>query len=176
MNLRRLEAKDADGMLSWMHDPDINWVFASDFSAFTREKVLAFIQNSAKQADARHYAVTDSEDRYVGTVSLKQIDMRAGHAEYAISLCKAAHGSGAATFATDAILRVAFAEMQLHRVYLCVREDNLRANRFYQKYGFVKEGCFRGHMRVGDVYRDLIWYGLLKPEWDRWQQDGIGNA
>ena len=34
MRLRPLEAKDAEGMLSWMHDDSINSIFAADFKSF----------------------------------------------------------------------------------------------------------------------------------------------
>ena len=64
MRLRPLEAKDAEGMLSWMHDDSINSIFAADFKSFTKDKVLSFIENSDKNKDDLHLACVNDDDEY----------------------------------------------------------------------------------------------------------------
>lgn len=39
-----------------------------------------------QDASARHYAICDDKDVYQGTISLKEVDMENGTAEYAIVL------------------------------------------------------------------------------------------
>ena len=46
-------------------------------------------------------------------------------------------------------------------VYLNVYTDNLRANRFYQKAGFVYEGCSKDAVCVRGVFKSLNWYGII---------------
>lgn len=164
MRLRELKAKDVNGMLSWMHDKEINSIFQCDFGSFTEEKVLNFINSSKSDADNVHFACVDDNDNYLGTVSLKHIDKDAKNAEYAISFCKAAHGTGASAFATKEILKYAFNELNLERVYLNVIGDNARANAFYKKFGFIYEGTFKKHILIGGILRDLNWYRMLKEE------------
>lgn len=164
MYLRELESKDADGMLSWMHDEQVNSVFATDFDSFTQEKVAAFIAAAKLDKDNRHLACVDDKDVYLGTVSLKNIDHQARNAEYAISFCRDAHGTGAAAYATKEILRVAFQELNLERVYLNVSAENKRANAFYQKMGFTFEGEFRKHILIQGQLVDLRWYAVLREE------------
>lgn len=165
MRLRPLMPKDAQGMLSWMHDESINQIFAADFATFSEEKVLRFIESARDETLDLHRACVDDADEYLGTVSLKHIDPQAKNAEYAISFCKKAQGVGAAAFATREILRIGFEELGLERIYLNVLAENTRADRFYQKFGFVYEGTFVRHIYVRGERKDLKWYRMLKSEW-----------
>lgn len=165
MRLRLLENRDIGYILEWMHDPAVNRFFRADFSAYTEEKVREFIAGSFSDS-AKHYACADDNDEYLGTISLKNIDYAAGNAEYAVSFRKSAHGTGASLFATKEILKIAFKELGLNRVYLNVIGSNQRANAFYKKAGFIYEGTFRRHILINDVLEDLNWYGILKDEYD----------
>jgi RimJ/RimL family protein N-acetyltransferase len=168
MKLRKLMPKDAERMLEWMKDPSINRFFRFDAEKMTIENVLEFIQSSQNTGRDMHLAIVDDNDTYVGTISLKNIDYDASNAEYAISMCASAHGTGAAFEATKEILRIAFEELKLHRVYLNVLEDNQRANRFYQKFGFAYEGQFREHLKLhGGELKNLNWYSMLKNEYEK---------
>lgn len=162
LRLRKLEAKDAPYMLEWMHDPETSRLFRANFAAFTEQDALRFIEGAQTDGANLHRACVDAADEYLGTVSLKNINHENADAEYAISFRKCARGTGAARFATQEILKTAFEELGLRRVYLNVLTDNVRANAFYKKCGFVFERCERGAVEVGGVLRDLNWYGMEK--------------
>ena len=163
-HLRKLEKKDLSGMLEWMHDPSINRWFKFDPGLITEESALQFIQNSFTGKN-RHYAVVDETDEYLGTISLEDIDPENGHALFAISMRSRAAGTGAASAAVKDLLRIAFEEMGLERVYLNVLSDNARARRFYEKAGFRHEGCFRRHLKLRGEWRDWDWYALLREDY-----------
>lgn len=166
MLLRKPEEKDAQGMLSWMHDPASAEIFAADFASFTLDTVINFIHNANSDEKNKNFVCVDDNDNYLGTVSLKNIDYVAKNAEYAISFCVAARGTGAAAFATKEILRYAFEILGLERVYLNVIPDNIRANKFYEKMGFVFEGEFRNHILINGKLKNLCWYSMLKDEFN----------
>ena len=165
MRLRELALSDVNGMLEWMHDPDINCFYRFDGSSFTARDAGRFIVESLQDVRNRHYAVVSEQDEYLGTVSLKSIDGKDKTAEYAIALRKKVHGTGISTAATDQVLAVAFNELGLNRVYLNVMSDNTRAVSFYRKYGFICEGTFRQHICVRGIYHDLSWFSMLKNEY-----------
>ena len=164
MYLRKLKKKDAVAMLEWMHDSDINQYFMADFNSYDLEKVQQFIEKEDSNNEI-HYACVNEEDEYLGTVSLKHIDYEAQNAEYAISFGKRAHGTGAAQYATQEILKIAFEELKLERVYLNVLSENIRANRFYEKVGIIYEGEFKKHINIRGELKDLKWYRMLKEEY-----------
>ena len=137
MNLRPLKSDDAASMLSWMHDPEAVRLLSADFSSKTLADCQAFIAASNKPGNNRHWAIADETDRYLGTVSLKNIDPKNGTAEFAIVTCREAWGRGCAAFAIRECLRFAFDSMKLRAVYWYVNRENLRAVRFYEKQGYA---------------------------------------
>ncbi len=154
--LRKLLDKDADKMLEWMHDETVNQNFRFDFAGMTKERALNFIANSFTEEN-QHFAIVDDSDEYLGTISLKNISTVDKNAEYAIVVRKSFWGTGVAKKATDEILKYAFENLKLHRVYLNVLDENIRANKFYQKYGFIYEGQFKQHLnlkvKIGGGYK-----------------------
>lgn len=164
MKLRELELKDIPFMLEWMKDPDISKVFTFNPENMDEASVKLFILNSKNDAKNIHYAIVNDDNEYLGTVSLKNINLQAKNAEYAISTRKQAHGKGVAQFATTEILKIAFYKLNLERVYLDVLVENEKANKFYQKYGFVYEGQFVNHLYHRGSLKSINWYRILKSE------------
>lgn len=165
--LREVKLKDCSGMLEWMHDPQINCLYTNKIKMATKESVEKFIADAAKTREAGstyHYAVVDDQDEYLGTISLKNIDNARG-AEYAISMRRQFQGRGIASQATKEILRIAFKELGLNRVYLNVLSDNEHANHFYIKNGFRYEGEFRQCIMIGNERKSLRWYAMLAEEY-----------
>ncbi|WP_251213116.1 GNAT family N-acetyltransferase [Adlercreutzia murintestinalis] len=165
--LRPLDPKDAPGMLEWMHDPAIAGLFQTDFGSMGTNEVLAFIDGSQGVEDALHLAIIDDNDKYMGTISLKNIDMTNRCAEYAISTRSIAHGTGLAYQATLDILDVAFKKLELNRVYLNVLDLNGRARGFYEKVGFSYEGRSRQALRIDSAFHDLLWFSVLQDEFEQ---------
>ena len=173
MKLRELKKEDMAGMLEWMTDSDIRQNFRFSSERLDEKNVLRFIQNARlnqttpEEGKSIHYAVADEEsDEYLGTISLKDVSIINGNANYAISLRKSAQGKGVAMQATKEILKLAFQKFHFERVYLNVYSDNVRAIRLYEKCGFTLEGEFRNHVYSNGVYRSLKWYSILKNEYN----------
>ena len=158
--LRRLQMKDAERMLEWMHDETIADNFRIDFSKYTIEQVEKFIEKSFDEIN-QHFAIVDESDIYQGTISLKNISEEDNNAEYAIVMRADAQGKGYSAKATKEILEYAFKILGLHRVYLNVLENNVRARKFYEKMGFKQEGIFKEHYCLNGRYQNLWWYGIV---------------
>lgn len=163
--LRKLAKKDVGRMLEWMHDPEVSSCFRTDFTKMTKKDVENFIENSFTKDDV-NFAFVDENDNYLGTISLKHISKVDKNAEYAIVTHRDAQGTGAAFRATMDILKYAFEELGLHRVYLNVLEDNIRANKFYEKCRFNYEGKFIDHFFLRGKYHNLNWYGITKKQFE----------
>ena len=160
--LRRLKDKDVSAMLEWMHDEAVACNFKFDFLSMTEEKALDFIRNSFNDTN-QHFAIVDADDNYLGTISLKNISSTDSNAEFAIVLSRKSWGKNFAQQAVKELLAYAFETLNLHKIYLNVLAENVRANRFYQKCGFVSEGTFKEHLRTATgEYKDLNWYAAIK--------------
>lgn len=155
-------------MFEWMHDPDIQAGFQTDMMSKTLDDAKAFIGNAQYlMADGKsiHFAIADEQDKYLGTISLKDINLRDRRGEYAISLRKCAQGRGIATDATHQLLMLSFGDWMLEKVYLNVLSENTKAIRLYERCGFVYEGMFRKHICVKGEFKSLKWYSILKDEY-----------
>ena len=168
MRLRQLCIEDAEGMLEWMHDPTINCNFRFHAAAYNLEQAKDFIlkaKDAYKEGKTYHWAITEDGKEYLGTISLKDIDLENRNAEYAICLRKCAMGKGIAYEATQYVLEYAFTELDLHRIYLNVLSDNEKAIHLYERCGFQFEGEWKEHLYLKGRYRSLKWYGIQKEEW-----------
>ena len=165
--LRKLQEKDVDGMLEWLHDEEVQKNLLSSMTTVTREMALDFIFSAdviPKEDGNVHLAITDDSDEYMGTISLKNIKMEAKNAELAICLRKKAYGKGIAKEAIIKLLTEAFEKYNFERIYLYVMPENVRAIRLYERMGFVFEGEHRKSLYVRGNFRNARWYSMLKEE------------
>lgn len=159
MHLRKLNLQDAPLMLEWMHDVSVVEHLGANFGAKTMEDCEAFIVSSLTDEGNLHLAVANEADEYMGTVSLKHLDMVRRNAEFAITVRASAMGKGYSGFGMRTILEKGIQEMGLNAIYWCVSPKNCRAVRFYDKNGysrvsFVPEQILSGY----PAQMELIWY------------------
>lgn len=76
-------------------------------------------------------------------------------------------GNGYGKEALKLLIEYGFNKLNLYRIQLNVIEFNTAAVALYEKIGFIKEGIFREFvLRDGKRY-DLLWYAILKSEWNK---------
>lgn len=158
MKLRELRQSDAKRMLEWMHDTSVVEKLQTDFRKKTLEDCRKFIANSNDDENV-NLAVTDDNDNYMGTVSLKHI--HDGEAEFAIALHKDAIGKGMGILAMRKMLDMGFVKYGLSKIYWCVAKDNVRALRFYDKNLFKRIKYEDVKMPIGytrEQVESYIWY------------------
>ena len=172
IQLRNLQKKDASLMLEWMHDEELQKCFQKKMGEVTMEEAIAFCtadnaEEKIENGKSLHYAIVNEQDEYLGTISLKNINLINKNAEYAISMRRCAQGTGAAFEATRLLLKKGFRELGMHRIYLNVLKENTRAIRFYEKSGFTYEGELRDCICMEGEYRTLKWYSFLHEEYEK---------
>ncbi|RDG38494.1 GNAT family N-acetyltransferase [Streptomyces corynorhini] len=63
------------------------------------------------------------------------------------------------------LLALAFADLDLHRVWAARSPLNEAAAKTLLAAGMTEEGRIRGHVHVHGAWRDSITYGILREEW-----------
>lgn len=165
MYLRKLELKDAQAMLSWMHDESVVGHLHTDFASKSLADCEKFIVASQNMENDAHFAIASDEDEYMGTVSLKHIDRDGGTSEFAITVRKESMGRGYSWFGMEAILEKAFSDFGLESVYWCVSRKNKRAVRFYDKHNFHEALDIPAEvLKRYTGEDDLKWYSVLKGD------------
>lgn len=161
--LRPMAYEDTDLIVSWRNSDEVrrNFIYRQPF---TRESHENWIRTMVETGRAVQMMICDFvTDMPLGSVYIRDIDRQHNKAEYGIFIGEAsARGRGIGTAAAKLMLRYCFEEEGLHRIYLRVFSDNLRAIRSYEKAGFMREGLLRDDVCIDGEYRDIAWMASVK--------------
>jgi diamine N-acetyltransferase len=103
------------------------------------------------QGDLQAYAILRGLEEDSGSIELKRIVV-------------AAPGRGLGRRILEELVRIAFVELNAHRLFLDVFEDNRRARHLYESLGFQYEGLMRDAARRDGVWCSLHLMSMLESE------------
>ncbi|QNE37537.1 GNAT family N-acetyltransferase [Leifsonia shinshuensis] len=151
-----------DGTWASLHEPEVMRLTGTH-TAFTEEGVRDWLAGLARLEGRADWAILRTADgAHLGEVVLNDVDADNRSAGFRIMLGSPQwFGAGYGTEATRAVLQHAFATVGLHRVELEVFAFNPRAQRAYEKAGFVVEGRRRDALRWDGEWVDAIVMGCL---------------
>ena len=117
-----------------------------------------------KNYDGQLLGVFDKKDVHVGNVGLSGFDDILRSCSFAILMANKEKGKGYGFEASKILLRHAFLNLNLHRVYLVVVEWNKPAIKMYEKLGFQRDGELRDAFWARGSYHKLLYYSVLRNE------------
>lgn len=163
--LRPMTYEDTDLIVSWRNQEAVrrNFIYQE---LFTRESHEQWIHTMVETGKVVQMVICETEGgRPVGSVYLRDIDRRHNKAEYGIFIGgEGARGKGYGTAAARLMIRYAFEELGLHRLFLRAFADNEQAIRSYEKAGFEREAYLREDVCIEGRYRDIVLMGMLNRE------------
>ena len=168
--LRPFEPADAERYRRWRADAEpmalAGWRERAPLSLAQVERRIATL---AEEQGNDHYTFViclAEDERPIGEVMLVDLDRRAGSGEVGIFIGEPDEwGKGYGTDAVSAIVDFGFAELRLERIWLEVWTENPRAQRSYEKVGFVREATLRHDRWEAGRYTDGHVMSILRDEW-----------
>lgn len=116
----------------------------------------------------RILAIRTLDGMYIGNIELSNIDMRCGNAEIGLIIGeKQERGKGYGKDAIMTVLKFAFDEFGLHRVYARVLEYNNSAISCFKSCGFTEEGRERKSFLSQGKRFDVVIMGILENEFHK---------
>lgn len=101
----------------------------------------------------------------VGSVYIRDIDHTHHKGEYGIFIGEdSARGRGIGTVAAKLMIKYAFEELGLHKLFLRVFADNARALGSYEKAGFRQEAYLKDDVCIDGVYRDMVLMAVINEK------------
>lgn len=163
--LKSITSEDTDLILRWRNSDNVKKYFI-DQRELRKEDHMRWLKIKAETGSIVQFIISQQESRRpVGTVFLKNIDYQNRKAEYGIFLGEEeCTGKGTGTAVARRMTAYAFQELKLHKLYLRVLEDNLRAVACYEKAGFQKEALLRDDVLIHNKFRNIIIMGILNSE------------
>ena len=166
--LRPAERDDLERFVRWFGDAEVARYLSlrAPFSLAAEERWFEQMLGSQGKRDY-HFVICLAEDGTpIGTAGLHGISGMEGNAEFGISIGEKAYwNKGYGTETLHAICDFGFGALRLERIQLQVHAPNKRAQRSYQKAGFVHEGTQRHAMFAEGEFWDVEVMSLLRDEW-----------
>jgi RimJ/RimL family protein N-acetyltransferase len=167
--LRGVERQDLPRFQAWLNDPEvrIGMTLFQPLSMVQEERWFEGLQDRPIEEHPLAIEVAQGESwTTIGNCGLIAIDWRVRAAEFGIFIGDKAYWSkGYGTEVTRLMLQHSFQALNLNRLFLRVFADNLRAQRAYEKAGFVLEGRLREAEYHAGAYVDVIVMSVLASEW-----------
>jgi RimJ/RimL family protein N-acetyltransferase len=172
ITLRPLEYEDWPAVHDWARLLD-----SCRYQAWgpnTEAETQAYVREAARlwhqrpQTSFPHAVVAGQE-----VIGLGDLHLRGnGQGEIGYGIHPRAWARGLATDAARELLRIAFEEHGLHRVYATCDPRNVASARVLTKIGMTHEGRMRETVLIRDGWRDSDLFAILVHEWERFRASG----
>lgn len=163
--LRPMTAEDTDNIVAWRNSDAVrtNFIYQKLFTRQSHEQWIETMVNTGKVVQM--IICLCENDAPVGSVYIRDIDTTHSKGEYGIFIGEdSARGRGIGTATAKLMIRYAFEELKLHRLFLRVFADNKQAMGSYEKAGFVKEAYLKDDVCIDGVYRDIVLMAIINKK------------
>jgi RimJ/RimL family protein N-acetyltransferase len=167
VRLRSLERSDLPSIVRWFNDPATRALLArsTPMSLAEEERWFEGLLKSTTDAVFAIEELTTSTPRLIGSCGLHRIDWRNRNGVLGIVIGEVSdRGQGFGADAMTALVRHCIADLGLYRVELEVIASNERAQRTYERVGFVVEGVRRGAIFKDGRFTDLVLMSMLASQ------------
>lgn len=169
VQLRPIERDDLPRFVEWFSDPEVrrHLLVYLPFSLAQEERWFENLQGRLERQEDVLLGIETIDGVHIGNIGLHSINWKNRSAELGIVIGEKAYwNQGYGTDAIRTLLGLAFREMNLHRVFLRVDEDNARGIRCYEKVGFRREGTMREVEFKEGEYHDQYMMSILESEFE----------
>lgn len=163
VSIRPFELKDIGQKVQWINDASNNKFLHYELP-LTREKTRRwFISHQGSQI--RRDMVIQADGHAVGILGLLAIEK--GSAEYYVTLGESSYkGKGIAKQASKLLLKDAFQQLSLKKVYAFTEVRNIAAQRLFEHCGFKQKKLCKGSAINRGKSVDRYYYEITKQEFE----------
>ena len=165
VTIRPITYDDTENVVRWRNSEYVNSRFI-DRRLFTKESHEAWLKNYVETGKAAQFIILLNGEP-VGSVYLRDIDLDKKEAEYGIFIGEeSARGKGVGTESAKLILKYAFDELKLEKLFLRVFKNNPGAVRSYEKAGFKKNDR-TDILNINGEMLEVIFMELEKKDFEK---------
>lgn len=167
LRLRPFSLEDVEDVLSYASDPEWARYLGPVPQPYTRADAEGFLANQLSQDRTRRasWAIEYARSAVGGVNFGLDAENRVGTIGY--SIARRLWGHGLTTEAAGAVIDASFAASpDLNRIQATTDERNAGSLRVLEKLGMVREGVLRQNQYMRGKFRNTVWCGLLRCEWE----------
>lgn len=167
ITLRPIKLDDHSFFFKWLNDSKVTRFinFYMPVSEMAERKWVEEYGQRSSAAEAMFVIEEKNKSKPIGFCVISKINHKDRNAEFTIVIgeqefqCK-----GLGTEAGMLIIRYAFDQLNMHRIYTGVYKFNKKSLCMVKKLGFKKEGCQRQAVYKNGSYHDILLFGLLNTK------------
>jgi len=169
--LRKFKMDDAEYMFkNWASDSEVTrfLTWPAHTSVEVSKSVIEMWQKDAETLNSYQWCIElkDSGEP-IGSISVVHINEDIDAVEIGYCIGREFWGQCITTEALDALINFFFEEIQVNRIEARHDLNNPASGRVMEKCGLVKEGVKRQGDRNNMGICDVVFYGLVKEDWER---------
>jgi RimJ/RimL family protein N-acetyltransferase len=164
VSLRALEPEDLDRVLEWHNDPELYTTLGGHFRHVSADSEREWLRRRIGSRDEVNLAICTSETKeHIGNIYLRDIDWINRHGELHAFIAAPQHrGKGYGSAAVQQLVKHAFEDLGLVRLYLHVLASNAAGVATYTRCGFAVEGRLHRHVLKKGNFEDVLIMGLCR--------------
>jgi RimJ/RimL family protein N-acetyltransferase len=162
--LRALTQSDLDRVLNWHNDAELYSTLGGHLRFVNLESETQWLRHRLEAQDEVNLGICLADPgEHIGNIYLRNIDWVHRNGELHTFIARREHrGKGYGSEAVKQLLRHAFEDLGLLRIYLHVLASNTAAIAMYEKCGFALEGRLRRHVFKKGAFEDMLVMGLCR--------------
>ena len=167
--LRRLFDSDAEDIFEYASDPEITKYVTWEYHK-SIDDTHTWLKTSLAQYENIEHSfnwgiILKQTNKLLGTIGLYNLNETHSKVEMGYVMSKLSWNKGYTTEAVCAVLKFAFENMNLNRIFAQCEPANTGSARVLEKAGMTFEGILRNNMFLKGSYRDHKVYSILRKEY-----------
>lgn len=172
IGFRPVEEQDLEDIRSLRNEPS-TWSQLTAIGQISQEQQKAWFEKVKRSNDCAYFSVfkevkdfpISTTGDFLGIIRFDQMDSVNRSIRVGCDIVPGERGKGYGTMVFEAILEFCFNQWNMHRLWLCVLEDNEIALKLYANAGFQPEGKMRQAIWRNGIWKDYVIMSILENEY-----------
>lgn len=172
IGFRPVEEDDLDDIRFLRNEPS-TWMNLTSVGQINRIEQREWHEKVSRDPRIEYYSIVKEEkafpisfeNGFLGIIRMDEIDINNRSIRVGADIVPDERRKGYGTKAFEAILKYCFDHLNMHRLWLCVLEDNEIAKKLYKNVGFQEEGKYREAIWRDGKYHNYIVMSILEGEY-----------
>jgi RimJ/RimL family protein N-acetyltransferase len=163
--LRFLTPDDVgDVYVAWMNDSEITQYLESRWSVQTLESIRNFVQAMSESPSNFLFGIfLNSTNKHIGNIKIGNINQIHRYGDVGLIIGdRASWGKGLASEAISLVTKYGFEELNLHKLFAGMYEQNVGSYKAFLKVGYQDAGRYKRHFFSQGQYVDALWVEKLR--------------
>jgi len=160
---------DNDMLRYWVSDDKIQSIYSEPVYS-TKVEVKELLDkyiSSYQKDDYYRWAIIEKEsDACIGQLAIFLVDNKNHFCEIEYCIGSQFQRKGYCGEAVQAIINYAFCNINIHKMQVCHKDNNIASKGVIQKCGFTYEGTLRDYFYMDGKYVSRLYYSMLRSEWE----------